>query len=221
MARTGKWTLQEDGTWREGCATPRLLREDLRRLPGEIVTRDDEDDSKAHELDPAHVVEAIAYEHGKAEREEGKKDTDDVAVKKLGAAKVGERVPLSQWEIDIVRMRIIQTLVAEYAMDVQAGRCVDVERLRHVWFPSNNVNAYELRDGAEPPNIKRPGHLKNFKLTVDVLNPPESVAEVLRARGVEVRRWSELYEVAKAADEARQHQVTHTIPVPLDFEGAL
>ena len=215
MTYRGKRVMKEDGTWHEGSASPKLLKENLRNLPGEIVTEEDADDSKAHELDPQHVVDAIAYEHGKAQRQEGQKNKtteDEVLYERFGAP-LGEKVPLTQPKIDYVRMRIIRTIIANYAMDLQNGVLPDTDHLYHVWFPENNVNNYALKHGKEPANLKRPPHLKNFKLTVDIHEWPKSIEDALEAKGIDPKRWRDIQEMAIAGQEAQKNQTVHEFKV--------
>jgi hypothetical protein len=177
-----KRTLTESGEWRDGAATPRLLPDDLRKLPGELVTKDVDDEAKAHELDAPHVVRGIVKDFAKAQ-EAPKDDTPQKVAKKLWAPGPGERAPVRQWFVDVVKMRVIATLVNRAVDDFNAGIDPDIS-VKHLWFETNNVNAYELRKGNPPPRKERPRHLRDIDLVVDIQDPPKSMVDLLAAKNI-------------------------------------
>lgn len=189
----GKQVLNEDGEWRDGAASPKLLPNELRVLPSELVGRDVDDPDKAHELDAPHVIKSIVKDYGKAvtEAAQTKPETERTLVKKLWAPGPGERAPVRQWFVDVAKMRAIRVLVDRAVADYRAGLEPDLG-VRHLWFPTTNVNEYELRKGNPPARKDRPKHLRDIDLVVDVTAPPDSIVEALREKGISVPPVSEL-----------------------------
>ena len=173
--------LTESGEWRDGPASPKLLSDELRKLPGELVGNDVDDPDKAHELDAPHVVSTIVTDFAKAQNPE--KDDAKTVVKKLWAPGPGERAPVRQWFVDVTKMRVIATLVRTWLGQFQRGHEPDLTPC-HLWFEADNVNAYTLRMGNPPARKDRPRHLRDIDLTVDVMNPPRSMMTEFAKRGV-------------------------------------
>lgn len=196
--------LKKDGTWAEGKASPKLLREDLRELPGDYVATDTDDPDRIHELDAPHIVEAIAHDRHREEQDE----SEGAALEKVPFPGPGESAPLNQWLIDIVRFRIFSTLVESLFNQYASGGDPDVDP-RHVWFPENNVNHYHLRPGPPPPDVERPKHLRNWKLAVDPFAPPESVAAYLQARGAKIPTFRKKFDQVKIEHAAKLAGVDH------------
>lgn len=163
----------ESGEWRSGKASPKLLREDLRKLPSDYVTDEIEDIDRVHELDPDHVVESLVEERSLAEQK-----TEEQ--RKTRVSRLLEDVPhdrpikLTQPRVDWVRLRVLSAVLGTLAEQAAAGRRPDFG-VRHLWFPEDNVNHYELRRGNPPSPSDRPKHMKNIDLVIDVLCPPQSI----------------------------------------------
>lgn len=187
-------TLTESGEWVEGAAAPRLLPDNLRSLPSELVTRDADDPDKAHEIDAPHVVSTIVKDFAKAHGNAPKDDTAEKVAKKLWAPGPGERAPVRQWFVDVAKMRVIAALVNKMVADFSAGLDVDMTPC-HLWFEEDNVNAYFLRSGNPPPRKERPRFLRDIDLTVDVTNPPRSIVELLAAKGIDLDIRKKLKEI--------------------------
>lgn len=178
--------LKADGTWYEGKASPELLREDLRKLPADYVTKDTSDDTKIHELDAPHVVEALKYDKAK-EADEAENPTPDPKPEKKLKSQVepGRDIPFTkvadpQLEVDLIRFSIIRAIVdsaEKYGPPEEGLFCK-----RYVWFPKNNLNIYELRQGNPPANVSRPGYLKNLELFIDIENWPSRITDALAAQ---------------------------------------
>lgn len=193
-----KQALTEAGEWREGAAAPRLLPEELRKLPGELVTRDVDDENKAHDLDAPHVISNIVKDFAKAQEPE-KDDTPQKVAKKLWAPGPGERAPVRQWFVDVAKMRVIAALINKASSEYARGLDPDLTPC-HLWFETNNVNDYSLRMGNPPPRCDRPRHLKDIDLVVDVTSPPRSIVELLRAKGIDLN----IQKAMKRIDEERR-----------------
>jgi hypothetical protein len=82
-------------------------------------------------------------------------------------------------------MRVIQALVSRAVDQLNAGLEPDTG-IKHLWFPENNANHYELRSGNPPPRKQRPRYLRDIDLVVDVYAPPESILVELRKRGIDL-----------------------------------
>jgi len=177
---TLKLKNKKDGSieWIENKVTGHKLKldnlpQEVRNLPEELIATDLADPEKVYKSDAPHIIDELSEEHIKAQ--ETPKE-----IKKLRCAQVGEYVPLSQWEIDVVRMRVIKTTVD--SMLVWADRGIEPDySVNHLWFPDDNVNHYELRKGNPPSNRDRPKHLHGFSIEIDVLCIPERVQDLIDA----------------------------------------
>lgn len=175
----------------EGKAGPALLPEHMRGLPSSFVTKDTSDGDKIHELDPPHIVKALVREQTNKEQTSAKPDAVEVLASSL--APIGERVPLNQTRIDLVRFRIIRARITRLA-----GSGVLNTKIDYVWFPEDNVNLYELR-----PVLPRklPRHLRNYRLELDIFNWPRSIVDALVALGHKPPDIKEMIRVAKRRRE--------------------
>lgn len=160
-------------------ASPELLSHALRQLPGELVTKELEDPDRAHPSDAPHVIGQIVDDH--IEREV-KSDAPPPLRQASRFAQAGQCIRLSQREIDFVRMRVISSLIEEYLAWLQGGDDKDGSpvSVRHLWFPENNVNSYELRDGNPPPDADRPKHMRRFRLECDIEDIPRAVHNLIK-----------------------------------------
>lgn len=196
----GKWTLDaKTGLWREGSAKPRLEPEHMRDKPSEITTKHIEEGDKIHEEDPPHVAETIvedwkAQDKPKHQMAPGRMDV----LKKLSLEHADKRTRLSdlgeerrQLEIDIVRMRILFTMVDTLWKRANVGLDIEPDEVNHVWFAADSLGAYSMRRGVAPPNKARPRWTKNMELELDLNNLPRRGMDLLKEAGVE-RRWPKL-----------------------------
>jgi hypothetical protein len=184
-----------NGIWQPGTAKPELLPPHLRGLPGNLVSKDLDDPDKAHDLDAPHVINSIVRDAEKAQNPEPEKiDTAPKVAKKLKAPGPGERAPVLQWYVDVAKMRVIHSLIGSAVDACAAGRPYDIS-VKHLWFPTTNVNEYFLRDGNPPSNKERPKHMRGIDLVVDVLEPPRSIVKALKEHGITL-------DVMKAIKEA-------------------
>jgi hypothetical protein len=189
----GKQVLR-NGKWEDGAATPELLPEHMRGLPGEWLTKEEAHPNNIHTLDPPHIVGALIDEHVKKLNDADKSETPDEAVKKLPCAQPGEVVPLSQWEIDIVRMRVLRSLVKSAIAEKKNGGSPNVRAIQHLRFEENNVNNYALHAGNPPSDQDRLPHERGFQLAIDVLHWPERIVELLQTKGHDVPNIEKLLE---------------------------
>ena len=148
----------------------RKVPDNMKGLPEELVGTNMADPDKIDVLDAPHVVDGIVDDYMEKQ--------DAPEKKKLRCAQPGEYVPLSQWEIDCVRMRVIKVSVDRYIEEAKAGLTPNWG-VKHLWFPENNVNHYELRDGNPPGDNQRPKHMRRFRIEIDILCIPETIQELL------------------------------------------
>jgi len=181
-AYRGKQVLR-NGKWEDGSASPEQKPEHLRGLPADWVTKNEADPDRIHELDPPHIVGALVEEQVKKVREQEVPDAPDASFKP-SVAKPGECRPLSQWEIDMVRFRVMRQLVESAIVAKQHGVKTDIFKVNHLRFPENNVNIYELREGNPPRDAERAQHERGFALVLDIEAWPQSIVDHLATRGV-------------------------------------
>jgi len=181
-----KYVITEKGERREGGASPELLPEELRKLPSDYVTKEEDDPDRVHPLDAPHIVEAVSAE--RREKEEGTyKDPLEKPKRKFPPiAPVGRVIPLSQQQIDYVRYRALQSIITVELCKAMEGEDPDLEARYHLWFPEDNVNHYLLRDGNPPADIDRPKHLRGYRLELDMLHWPQSLVDLLSQLGIEL-----------------------------------
>ena len=152
-----------------GRASPELLREDLRALPSELLTKDAGDADRIYESDEAHVQQSILRDYATAAAGKTPEAED-----KLGAEAVrGGR--LTQESVDFVRLRVMRAISTN---DLTPGEKLKVS---HLWFPRDDVNAYELRMGNPPADSQRPKHLRRLRLEIDLSTGrlPETIVDKL------------------------------------------
>ena len=199
MAKRGVRILR-NGEWIEAAPSPQLLPEHMRELPADMVTKDPADPDRVHELDPDYVVHELV---DIAKQKQAVTKQDPLKAYKYREAPRDAVVPLSQEQVDFVRFRIIKARVDSAVALVTANQPVDL-KVKHVWFPRNNINEYEMRDGNAPPNSMRPKHLRNLDLAVDLFDWPRAVKDILREGGHKVpnpeRMWDDM--VMKAKERA-------------------
>lgn len=184
--------LKADGQWYEGKAAPEHLREDLRALPSEFVTKNTSDPDKIHELDAPHIVAALTEEQFKAQQDKPTEAPlpEEFIDKKLKGPNLNNPGPLNQFDIDCMRMKAIQGLIKNAMNKAARGElelALQILSIKtYLWFPKNKVTLVESRVGHAPPDSERPKHLKRFELWVDPFNWPRSIRDVLEAKEVEV-----------------------------------
>lgn len=162
----------------------KLLRPELRELPGEFVTSEIADSGKIHELDAPHIVDAIATE---LIEDIVEADNPTSKPKKIDCAQPGQVLRFTsispekaQFEIDIIRLRVMKTLVDRFVKQAASGLEPDI-KVRHLWFPKDNVNEYALRMGNPPRDVDRPPWLRGRRIEIDVEVLPDTVAAILEA----------------------------------------
>jgi hypothetical protein len=175
--------LTESG-WVEGKAGPQLIQENLRKLPGELVTKDVDDEAKAHELDAPHVVSTIIKDFGKT-LDPSRPEKPHEAAQKMWAPGPGERGPVTQWFVDVTRMRVLIQRVYSAIDRCATGLEPDLT-VCHLRFPDpNNVNEYALKPGPKPHKRLLGRHERELDLEIDVDNPPKRMVALLKSRGVD------------------------------------
>ncbi len=163
--------ILKDGEWKEGKASPELLREDLRKLPSGLVTKDIDDGDKVHEDDAPHVQEDIVC--SAAEKAPGEKRTVAQARKEL-YGRYDRPIPLTKGNVAFERMAARLNVLNGLLKLLSSKEPVPPAELawglktKHLWFPDDNVLNLQLRDGNPPADQDRPKHLRGLSLAVDV-----------------------------------------------------
>lgn len=102
---------------------------------------------------------------------------------------------MTQDEVDEVRMRVtihwVRGLLKKGVL--QLGTVPK----HHLWFPADDVNIYELRQGNAPPSSDRPRHLKKLELWLDPDVPGEIREFVRMEGGLDKYIESKLHEAGK------------------------
>ena len=140
----------------------------LQHLPSELVATDDDDPDKISIFDAPHIQKELIEEHDKRAQAPAKKNSKYPPV-----AQPGEYISLTQFQIDIVRLRVCKAVTDVHMEEVRQKAFKGIPS-RYVWFPENNVNEYQLRMGNPPSDRDRPKHLKRFKLEIDPVVIPQT-----------------------------------------------
>lgn len=174
---------KQDGTWQNGKASPKLLKENLRRLPSELVTEEIDEGDKIHELDPPHVVEDIK-ETWKEDQLSPKSESLQDSLKKIHLPPGYKLNPLA---VDIIRMRIIRALIETALGKLKKNPAFDpgayFSEHQYVWFLEDDYRKRELRQGNPPPDGDRPKHLRGYDLHINILEWPQRIVDILRENG--------------------------------------
>lgn len=199
MAKFGRWVYR-DGEWEEGQASPENLREDLRQLPSDMVTKDIGDADKIHEEDPDYIQADLLAKQEKANLA---KDTSLSALEGLKRLPLGEKVPLNQERVDVIIGWVIFGFIRNALEAVERGKDVDLEQVFHLWFPSDNANIYELKHGNPPSDIDRPKHLRGYRLGFTIVDPPKRILDIMEASGYGMMNIIQTYQENKKYIEHR------------------
>jgi len=183
----------------------KLLPEHMRKLPGDIVTEDIAEGDKIHELDPPHIRSNILDEQKAALK--GKPLTESEVIGKLKSAGPGETVPISQFEVDIIRFRIVAQRIKTSMGDALNGVEPNTE-LMHIFFPDKrNVNQYELRPGKPRNYLPEYKHQKDLDTIVDIFDIPTRLKDYLKSRGIDYVNFRQRYEDARRMRELQERQI--------------
>lgn len=169
----------KDGIWQEGKAAPED-KGDLAQYPSEFVTKEIADEKRIHPDDPEHIRLALLDDLVKPP--EGAPKQAKETLKKYSCAPLGVPCKVSQWEIDVVRMRVLYATINSALMHVNKGLPFDLKP-KHLWFPKDEIQIYELRHGNPPSDSDRPKHLRGMELVVNLFDPPRRLLELLKEQG--------------------------------------
>ncbi len=185
-------------------ATPELLREDLRELPSEFVTKDIGDPDKIHELDAPHVQEQIWDDRIDELVNDDKESPVDAKLE--GLPPDHEYIPLEsvskerlQWWVDLEKMGTMKAL-----LDSVAAGTVDLDCHFHLWFPKlgpehgslagkREYHNQMIRKGAAPPDWSRPKELKGLDLDITLDRVPDSIRTALSEAGHSLSDFDKLW----------------------------
>jgi hypothetical protein len=166
-----KYTLvpNEDGFDRiERPAAPKLLTEQMRKLPGDYVTDEVAVEDRVHELDDPHTVSTIVSE--RLEEELGIAQPKEEEKKVCPPVNPDPRAnTLNQLRVDEIRLRVMKAVSQTQMNNMIKGRTHNLD-VRHLWFPKNDIREYELRFGNPPSDSSRPKHMRGLELHIDIMS---------------------------------------------------
>lgn len=198
----------KDGKWSDGAASPKLLREDLRRLPSDLYTEESEDPDKVHQEDAEHVQSQIIHEYFERAQDEmdgppAPDGEEELKLSRVARDAKGQDAKITQEQVDIIRMAAILNRLRWTIFAKAMGEPVH-DGHQYLWFDKDDINHYEIRPGNPPARSRRPKHLKNIDLVVDVHKPPQRIKDMLEARGVTL--WKTVKDVERSAEKAAELQ---------------
>jgi len=175
-------------------AAPENLREDLRKMPGEYVTKDTSDPDKIHELDDPHVVEQYVADFERSQ-EEAEKPKDPIKSVRDAIKSNWNTEVFDQKNIDWCRFNICYNLLCGAIKMHEAGEYDPdhMTKIRHVWFPKPGYDEILMKEGNAPSDSDRPKHLKGKELYIDPLNWPKRCKKWLSANGWDVPNLQAMY----------------------------
>lgn len=151
-------------------AAPEHLREDLRNIPSDLVTKDIGDPDRVHELDPPHILNTLV---------------DEAEERDMTPSETKEEVKprdtfVHQATVDAVRLRVLKAWIVTQKERIEFGQRPDFG-VKHLWFETNNIDRYVMRDGNPPADSERPKHLRGIHLEIDITCIPETIQRRLAA----------------------------------------
>lgn len=184
----------------------KLIREDLRKLPGDLVTKEHPDGSRIHELDPPHIVDKIAQDY---------REDPDIYTK--GPRKPDPEYKLKgtitrygQLGIDFRRINVYMATCRTIVKRNERNQfsCINyiIEQAKcplYIWYPKDDLLSAELRKGHAPSNGSRPKWLKNKDLWVNILDFPERLYDIMLRHDDEERAGVIMHVSLKANEIAR------------------
>ena len=171
--------------------SPEQLEPELAAMPGDLITKDEADEERIHELDAPHIRAALADEWDKKQLEEKKPDEKNLLNEKWGI-KPGTAAPLNRERVAAARFRVMREIIntaVNYAATGEPGKGMKhLKKRRHLWFDKgDNAGAYCWRDGNPPADSDRPKHMRGYDLHLDALNPPREVVDELKKHGIHLQ----------------------------------
>lgn len=186
-----------------------LLPAHLRALPGELVTQDIEEDGKIHEIDPDYIQAEIKQAYDQKLHVAATMKSLDIhtqmrkrrAQEAIEPVPMTDKAPLSQPRIDAVRLGVMKQFVDNaYACMNEKRDYAQYLRVHHLWFPTNNINDRELRQGNPPSDYGRPKHMRGFDIVIDICEWPPKIKALLQEYGIEIPSINDA--MKRAAQEA-------------------
>lgn len=177
------------GKFVDGPAAPSVLPERLAKLPSELVTKEIEDDTRAHELDPQHVIDSIVEDFAQKQLPQPKVRTEEeelahrarrAKLKELfEVIPAAEHAPLTQARVNARRFSIVYSLV-NGPLSKRALKPM------HLWFDKDDVNGNQgLREGNAPADSDRPKHLRGLDLSINVKDFASNFKQILDLLGAD------------------------------------
>jgi len=161
-----------------------VVEKHLRDLPSDWVTKEEADPDKIHKFDAPHIVQELSKELAKPKNR--KKSIFSILKKQGKIKKHGRGYRLDPLNVDYIRFRIIQALVNGQLKRMQLPPVHEqyLEKpdlgVKHIWFPEDNMDRYELREGNPPADVDRPPHLRGLDLEIDIILWPKRIVDLLK-----------------------------------------
>ena len=179
VLRNGKMVPKEAGA--DTTVAPQL-----RHLPGEIVTKDDRDGTRAHELDPDHILHAVEQEWKGNEAADRAGPSAQERLRAL-LKPTTEYQPLTQYNIDFVKWRVQSGLLEQAVKLSHDGKPINPEAVFWLKFPERDLRIYSLEVGRQPKLFEKSiKHLRDFNVTFQLFSgPPPAVLDAMKVYGVQ------------------------------------
>ncbi len=149
---------------RDGKLTPKsgpsveLLNPEMRKLPGDFVTKEVADGERVHVDDEEHVRETIVIDRQAEETkaEEGEKADINKEAPGIGEADLSARIPLNRSRVNDVRFRAVWGLITGAQARWKAGEAWEYFLdPHHLWFEEDNIGLQNSRQ--EIGNLQQAG----------------------------------------------------------------
>jgi hypothetical protein len=190
--------LKEGKFYPKEGPTDAVMAPQLRHLPGEIVTKDDRDGTKAHELDPDHILHAVEQEFKEKEAEDRKGASPNERLAAL-LKPTTEYQPLTQYNIDFVKWRVQLGLLEQAVKLSHSGQPINTDAVFWLEFPERDLRIYNMKVGRQPKVFGKPfKHLRDFNVTFFLFGqPPPAVLDAMKVYGVQPPKIEEYVERLK------------------------
>jgi len=177
-------------------ASPELLPEHMRRLPGDLVTKEIEVEDRVHAEDPPHIVKALSSDY--VDKAQGKQPVDPHAEPE--GPKLDDRRTVTQEAVDVRRLSVMRRWAMTQQERILAHQPADMS-VKHLCFPDPDDHGnYALHDGNHSACLERVRvgdrwvschtlkHLRGLELEIDLASGrlPTTIIEKLREKGIEV-----------------------------------
>lgn len=153
----------------EGKGT--LLPPELRELPGDLVTKEAEEEDKVHPLDPEHIRLNLKDEYFEKQQAESAPEPEKP---------LAEWRPVKQEFVDLIILNVLAACIETASNRLSRGEPMGAI-VKHLRFPRNDITEYMLRDGNPPADSERHPHERGIDLVVDLTRIPPRIMDQIRS----------------------------------------